>query len=76
MMDENIAALVLTSLSCSPQSPQYNITDFRGSFFVYFSIRLLSLLRGHSFFLSPPQRPITSNFEGFLSQILYIFVPS
>ncbi|WAR16186.1 ZN395-like protein [Mya arenaria] len=29
MMDENIAALVLTSLSCSPQSPQFTAQDFR-----------------------------------------------
>ena len=28
MMDENIAALVLTSLSCSPKSPQFQ--DLRG----------------------------------------------
>jgi len=30
-----------------------------------FSVRLLSVLRGHSFFLSPPQRPMTSDFKGF-----------
>lgn len=33
MMDENIAALVLTSLSCSPQSPQYHVNDFKGTVF-------------------------------------------
>ena len=38
----------------------------------FFSIRLLSALRGHSFFSSPPQRPMTSDFEGFLYQILSI----
>ena len=27
--------------------------------------RLLSVLRGHSFFSSPPQRPMTSDFGGF-----------
>ena len=32
----------------------------------------LSVLHGHSFFSSPPQRPITSDFEGFLSQMLSI----
>lgn len=32
MMDENIAAMVLTSLSCSPQSPQYPPDqDFKGN---------------------------------------------
>ena len=39
---------------------------------VFFSVRLLSVLRGHSFFSSPPQRPMTSDFEGFLYQILSI----
>ena len=38
----------------------------------FFSVRLLSVLRGHSFFSFPPQRPMTSDFEGFLSQILSI----
>ena len=28
-------------------------------FFVFFSVRLLSVLRGHSFFSSPPQLPMT-----------------
>ena len=37
-----------------------------------FSVRLLSLLRGHSVFSYPPPRPMTSNFEGFLYQILSI----
>ena len=44
-------------------------------FFFYnflFSVRLLSVLRGHSFCSSPPQRPMTSDFKGFLSQILSI----
>ena len=30
-----------------------------------FSVRLLSVLRGHSVLSSPPQRPMTSDFEGF-----------
>ena len=33
--------------------------------FVFFSVRLLSVLRGHSVFSSPSQRPMTSDFEGF-----------
>ena len=40
----------------------------------FFSVRLLSVLRDHSFFSSPPQRPITSDFEGFLYQILSIIL--
>ena len=40
--------------------------------FPTFCVRLLSLLRGHSVFSSPPQRSMTSDFEGFLYQILSI----
>ena len=39
-----------------------NIIVFFG---VFFCVRLLSVLHGHSFFSSPPQRPMTSDFEGF-----------
>ena len=38
----------------------------------FFSVRLLSVLRGHSVFTSPPQRPMTSDFEGCSYQILSI----
>jgi len=31
--------------------------------YIFFSVRLLSVLRGHSFFSSPPQWPMTSGFE-------------
>ena len=43
----------------------------------FFSDRLLSVLRGHSVFSSPPQRPMTSDFEGFSIPdfIHYIFFP-
>ena len=43
----------------------------------FFSVRLLSVLRGHSFFSSPPQRPMTSNFEGYSipDLIHYIYFP-
>ena len=33
--------------------------------FLFFLTKLLSVLRGHAFFSSLPQRPMTSNFEGF-----------
>ena len=36
---------------------------------IFFNVRLLSVLRGHSGF---SQRPMTSDFEGFLYQILFI----
>ena len=44
------------------------------SLFFFFSVRLLSVLRGHSVFSSPPQRPMSSEFEGFLYQILSITI--
>ena len=54
---------------CSKSSlTYYNIVDIAHLFwlFCFFSVRLLSVLRGHSFFSSPPQRSMASNFEGFL----------
>ena len=39
---------------------------------LFFSVRLFSVLRGHLVFSSSPQRPMTSNFKGFLYQILSI----
>ena len=46
-------------------------------FVLFFSVRRLSVLRGHSFFSSPPQQPMTSDFEGFsiLDFIHYIYFP-
>ena len=45
--------------------------------FCFFSVRLLSVLRCHSFFSSPPQRSMTSDFEGFsIPDIIhYIYFP-
>ena len=45
--------------------------------FLFFSVRLLSVLRGHSFFSSSPQRTMTSDFEGFSIPefIHYIYFP-
>ena len=40
--------------------------------FCFFSVRLWSVLRGHSFFSSPPQLLMTSAFEGFLYLIFSI----
>ena len=34
-------------------------------FCLFFRVRLLSVLLGHSVFSSPPQQPMTSDFEGF-----------
>ena len=45
-------------------------------YFLFFIVRFLSVLRGHSFFSSPPQRPMTSDFEGVLYQILSITIYS
>ena len=45
---------------------------------LFFSVPLLSVLRGHSVFPSPPQRPMTSDFEGFSIPdfIHYIYCPT
>ena len=45
--------------------------------FVFCSVRLLSVLRGHSGFSSPPQLPMTSDFEGFSIPVVihYIYFP-
>ena len=48
-------------------------------FFIYiiFSVRLLSVLRGHSVVQSPPQRPMTFDIEGFSIPdfIHYLYFP-
>ena len=43
----------------------------------FFSVRLLSVLRDHSVFSSPPERPMTYDFAGFSipDLIHYIFCP-
>ena len=44
---------------------------------VFLPFRLLSVLRGHSVFTSPPHRPITADFEGLSIPdfIHYIYFP-
>ena len=46
-------------------------------YFLFLSVRLLSVLRGHSGVFTPPQRPMTSDFEGFSIPdcIHYIYFP-
>ena len=46
-------------------------------FYTFFSVPLLSVLRGRSGFFIPPQRPMTSDFEGFSIPdfIHYIYFP-
>ena len=39
--------------------------------FCFFNVRLLSVLCGHSVFSSSPQRPITSDFDGFFYPRFY-----
>ena len=52
----------------------YCINYTQSAYYTLFldSVRLLSVLRGHSVFSSPPQQPMTSDFEGFLYKILSI----
>ena len=66
----NIASKKRTSNLC-----KYLVSSF---FFSFCFFRLLSVLRGHSIFPSPPRRSMTSDFEGFSipDLIHYIFVPS
>ena len=55
----------------------YEHKQFIMPIFIFFSVRLLSVLHGHSFFSSPPQRPMTSDFEGFSIPdfIHYLYFP-
>ena len=52
-------------------------SDLFELFFNFYSVRLLSVLRGHSVFSSPPQRPMNSDIEGFSipDLIHYIYFP-
>ena len=56
------------------KTSKFNVFFF---FFFFFCVRLLSVLSGHSFFSSPPQRPMTSDFDGFSIPdfIHYIYFP-
>ena len=47
------------------------LSVLRGHSVNFFSVRLLSVLHGDSFFSSPPQRPMTSDFEGFFYSRFY-----
>ena len=50
----------------------YCIVNNCNIFFIFFNVQLMSVLRDHSFFSSTPQRPMTSDIEWFLYQILSI----
>ena len=52
----------------------YNILYIYYFIFYFFSVRLLSVLRGHTVISSPPQQPMTPDFKGFLYQILSIIL--
>ena len=49
---------------CKLRLTYYSGVVFCCFVFLFFSVRLVSVLRGHSFFSSPPQRPMPSDFEG------------
>ena len=50
-----------------------NLKTVGEDFFIFnFSVWLLSVLRGHSVVSSQPKRPMTSDFEGFIYQIISI----
>ena len=76
MFDKVINALIFVnrndkSTSVNSAEGDHDVMTHQ-CFFRFFSVRLLSVLRGHSVFASPPQRPMTSDFEGYLYQILSI----
>ena len=52
----------------------FGIVNKRIFFFFFFSVRLVSVLRGHSVFSSPPQRPMTSDFERFSNQDFFHYI--
>ena len=61
---------MLTHVTSSKWPPLYYLElvsqlHYTFLFLFFFSIRLLSVLRGHLVFSSPPQRPMNSDFEGF-----------
>ena len=64
------------NVKCVSQVPFFH-KKFR-IFFYIFSVRLFSVLRGHSFLSSPPHRPMTSDFEGFSTPefINHIYFPT
>ena len=67
-----IASIVWTNLHLTVlQQPAKNRKKQYNFFFLFWHITL-SVLLGHLFFSSLPQRPMTSDFEGFPSQILSI----
>ena len=55
-MDQTLVNLLHRLLNCEIK---------KKSIYIYKSIRLFSVLRGHSFFSSSPQRPMTSDSKGF-----------
>ena len=63
------AALYTLSVVCQNKTWHYSIVSF---YYIFLAFDFFSILRGHLFFSSPPQRPMTSDFEGFLYQILSI----
>ena len=64
---------IFTEFKMFPRAFHWNIANITAevTFCLLVSVRLLSVLRGHTFFSSPPQWPM-KDFEGFLSQILSI----
>ena len=54
-----------------------HVSKLRIFFRFFFSVQLLSILRGHSVFSSPPQRQMNFNFAGFsipdVTHYIYFF---
>ena len=66
--------LTITANDCKPfvLITLFSMNSFDSFPTSYFRVRLLSVLRGHSVFSSPQQRPMTSDLPDFIH---YIFFP-
>ena len=75
-LDNNSVTLWTSLRKCMPFTSTCH-WDFIFLFLFFLAFDFLSVLRGHSFFSSPPQRPMTSHFEGFSIPdfIHYIYFP-
>jgi len=56
--------IVYASLKFEKLPLLHHSSNLNRKTFLFVNVRHLSVLHGHSFFSSPPQRPMTSDFKG------------